>query len=317
VTVVLGTALLAYFIYAPFEQVTQSQAAFTAPLWLSNIYFSFSDFNYFSPEAGNNLFLYTWSLAVEEQFYLLWPLVIFAFLIKIDTPLNKTGNKQRELLIGLSGLFIISLVICLYWSYVAPLLAFYLMPARGWQFALRGIIFLLANGNSTIHRKVESRNYYPLLAYLGICMIGLTMFYLDEQQVYPGFNAILPSLGAALLIYSGVAAFPHPLIRFLSLPCLQKIGDLSYSWYLWHWPILLLGLNIYPAAGLTVKTGLLILSLLLAQLTYSLVESPLRHYRLFTLRPALTILLAIILMSTTVIGIKGWELHSSQLARNP
>jgi len=79
----------------------------------------------------------------------------------------------------------------------------------------------------------------------------------------------------------------------------------------------LLGLNIYPAAGLTVKTGLLILSLLLAQLTYSLVESPLRHYRLFTLRPALTILLAIILMSTTVIGIKGWELHSSQLARNP
>tara|TARA_R110000772_G_scaffold15931_14_gene45788 strand:+ start:4278 stop:6299 length:2022 start_codon:yes stop_codon:yes gene_type:complete len=313
-TVVLGTSLLAYYIYAPFEQSSQSQAAFTVPLWLSNVYFSFSDFDYFSTQSTGNLFLHTWSLAVEEQFYLIWPLLIFAFLLQKNSTLNEVVNRQHNLSIGLAFIFFVSLLICIYWSYMAPLLAFYLMPARAWQFALGGIIFLLADGKIALPKNIQTAKHYTIMSYLGISMIAVTMLYLDGEQVYPGLNALLPTTGAALLLYSGLAPVSTLVNRVLSVSCLQKIGDLSYSWYLWHWPILLFGASLFPDSGLTMKISLLAVSLILAQCTYILIESPLRHYRQFTLRPVMTVFLALFFMGTAVAAIKGWEIKSTNIA---
>lgn len=313
-TVVLGTSFLAYFIYAPYEQLAQSQAAAAVPLWLSNVYFSFSDFDYFSTAATSNLFLHTWSLAVEEQFYLIWPLLIFGLLLKKNTQQDKAIDRQQNLAIGLTFIFFLSLLICIYWSYMAPLLAFYLMPARAWQFALGGIIFLLADGKLSAPKYIQTEKSFTYMAYLGISMISVTLFYLDGEQVYPGLIAILPTAGAALLIYSGLATSTPRINRLLSLSGLQKIGDLSYSWYLWHWPILLFGASLSPDSGIGMKINLLVVSLILAQCTYTLIESPLRHYRQFTLRPAMTVILSVFFMGTTVAAIKGWEIKSTNIA---
>lgn len=316
-TVVLGTSLLAYFIFAPFEQIAQSQAAFTVPLWFSNVYFGFSDFDYFSTEASSNLFLHTWSLAVEEQFYLVWPLLISTLLLKKHSVPENAAHAQHKLAIGLGFIFFISLLICVYWSYLAPLLAFYLMPARAWQFALGGIIFLIADGKIVPLKNVHLTRNYTLASCLGLILIALSVIYLDGEQVYPGLHALLPTLGAALLLYGGLTTEANPAKRILSSVWLQKIGDLSYSWYLWHWPVLLFGANLFPSGGLEMKIGLLVVSLILAQCTFTLIESPLRHYKLFTLRPALTVVLAVICMTTAVAGIKGWEIKSNNLASSP
>ncbi|PCJ40687.1 MAG: acyltransferase [SAR86 cluster bacterium] len=319
ITVVIATLLLAYFILAPFEQLNQAKAAYSVPLWLSNFYFSFADFNYFAPEADNSLFLHTWSLAVEEQFYLVWPLLLFLLLFKThgDTKPKHAQYSTHNLRIGLICIFLFSFILGIYWSYAAPTLAFYLMPGRGWQFALGGIIFLLIHTKTSCFHNKNYDQIFKLAGPLGLACILLALLYLDEKVVYPGFHALLPSLGTGLILLAGASNASQIITRTLSRKWMQKIGDLSYSWYLWHWPILVLGGVIFPSPAMGLNLSLIIISLLLAQITYTLIESPLRHLRLFSIKPALTVCASFVLMLSALFIVKTWETKVFSEAQNP
>lgn len=260
------------------EQSGQATAAASAIVWLSNFYFAFSEFDYFSPDAGKNLFLHTWSLGVEEQFYLVWP-VLLLVVGKAFRPLNG-GINLGHVKIIMTAIAVLGFIGCAVWTDVNQLQAFYMMPARAWQFALGATVYLYLN-NSSPGAKLKKWLFGS--GWLGLLAILATALILDREARYPGVWAALPSLGTAAVLASGVHLPQGGVGRLLSLPPLQSLGRISYVWYLWHWPILLLGTAVIVPDGIGVRIGLVVVSLILAILSHVLVESPLRNTTRFPL----------------------------------
>lgn len=305
-TMLVVTSLFAAVILAPSNQGRQATAAATASIWLSNMHFAFAKLNYFSPGAGSNLFLHTWSLGVEEQFYLVWPaLVLWAFVGKRSQGSHPGRLKVSMLLIGAA-----SLLACLVLTKSAPQMAFYMMPLRAWQFATGALVWLYfgtdksgSTSNSASQPGVLARRW---IGWSGLVMILLSSLWFDANVAYPGWRALLPTAGAAAILIAGAKGSESGVSRLLSLGPLQAIGRVSYSWYLWHWPVLLLG-----AALVTNDTGayracFVALSLLLAVLSYVWVESPIRHQARWVIRPGVTILLSLALMVGANVACVAW-----------
>lgn len=293
-TMLLVVGTLASLLLAPAEQRGQSSAAAMAALWLSNIHFAFAPQSYFAPGTETNLFLHTWSLGVEEQFYLVWP----ALLVWL---LGRDGERGvTRLKIGMFVVAATSFATCVWLSYQAPQLAFYTMPLRAWQFAAGALVWL--------HFKVPSAtrsapwwNRRPrmlhIIGWLGLTLIASAGVLFSADIPYPGGYALLPTLGAVAVVASGsLAAQPVGVSRLLSWRPLQWIGGISYSWYLWHWPILLLGHAITGSDAPLYRLAWVLLSLSLAWLSCRLIESPIRNRRQWLARPRMAIFGALALM---------------------
>ncbi|MFA6231278.1 MAG: acyltransferase family protein [Rhodanobacter sp.] len=295
-TMLLVICLVAIVTLAPGDQGRQATAAATASIWLSNMHFALANLDYFSPAAGTNLFLHTWSLGVEEQFYLIWPaLVLWTFATMRGEGTHPGRLKVSMLLVGLTSL-LASLVL----TRSAPQMAFYLMPLRAWQFAAGALVWLYFGSSSadsapdaTAPSGIAARRW---IGWSGLGLILLSGLWFDANSAYPGWRALLPTAGAAAILAASVNGFDGGVSRLLSLRPMQAIGRISYSWYLWHWPVLLLGAALLPSDSGIYRTGLVALSLLLAVLSYAWIESPIRHQSRWIVRPGVTILSAIGLM---------------------
>lgn len=246
-----------------------------ASLWASNLYFSFREFDYFNELASKDLFLHTWSLGVEEQFYLLWPMLLLGLMLFAARVSGKV-SRQTILLWGLLMFAAASFSLEIYWMEVFPHAAFYLMPARIWQFSLGALVFLYCNrhvldsGSGKIELSAGASSFCLIL---GLVLIVGSIVLLDAQHAYPGFWALLPSLGSALVILSGETADAGAK-SILAHPLLGWFGDRSYSLYLWHWPILVLGSSVGYKSGLVPTFALLALVVVFSLLSYSVVERP-------------------------------------------
>jgi peptidoglycan/LPS O-acetylase OafA/YrhL len=233
-----GTALLSYFAYTPFEQRIPANSVITSAAYVGNLYFARNATDYLLADRSANPLLHTWSLSVEEQFYLLWPLLVLL-------------TRRR---LALSLCVVASLSLCVWLTNHHQPWAFFTMPARAWEFGIGGLAALSG-------RKTK-------LGWLGLAAVLLSCAAFSERIPFPGIYAALPALGAVLAL----AASNPSLKSFLSLKLLQHAGRLSYSWYLWHWPIL----AIASAQTLGGRLAWLLFSLVPAVLSYRYVESPLR-----------------------------------------
>jgi len=281
---ILGTLLLASLMLSLPEQFEQSGAAISAVLWVSNFYYAFTGFDYFGPSAANNLFLHTWSLGVEEQFYLLWPwLIIAAFAGKGSQTESVPFRLTKMLLL----IFVLAWISAVWLTSRYPLIAFYMMPFRAWQFALGALVWVWWEPGV---RSARAGNPGRMRSWavdaggwLGLGLILLAALWYGTATPYPGWRALLPSAGTMLVLAAGsVEKGP---VKILSLSFFQKIGKISYSWYLWHWPILLLGASLPFAQTIFFKIVLVMLSLLLASLSFYFVERPIRSNPRFLIRP--------------------------------
>lgn len=311
---VLVVSFAAATLVSPMDQPAQALAAAAAALWLSNLHFAAGDLDYFGIEASENLFLHTWSLGVEEQFYLVWPL-----LLALACASGATRSCKHLAWIMLAVLAS-SLALSLYLSESASRLAFYLMPTRAWQFALGGLIFLLfyrpgsAEAGDPTPKPIGS---YGAIGMLGLVGLLAAAMLVDKQTAYPGMWALLPSMGTALLLAAGTAAPHSPVAALLSSRPLHFLGSVSYGWYLWHWPVLIVGSALTGLHGLAAFAILGGASLGLAVLSHRLAELPLRRSDWFIRNPKLAMALfglAMLLVASTMLQ---WKHSIEQRLQDP
>lgn len=306
------TCILGWLLLAPGDQPEQASAAMSAALWLSNFHFAFSNMGYFAPGPETNLFLHTWSLGVEEQFYLVWPLLV-VLAIGVWEGAKRPSNARRLIWL-FGGIFVISFALSLYWTQRLPHMAFYMMPARAWQFALGALVFLLV-GSPKWRPDVRmfGRRWLSFAGWLGLAAILLAALTINGEIPYPGVISLLPTIGAALVLAAGGGGNNTGAGRALSLRPMQAIGRVSYSWYLWHWPVLLLGATVLDIHNGWIRLALVIASLVIAALSYHFIETPIRHYRKLLERPRMAVFVALAIM--VLAGSLALRWHNAALVR--
>lgn len=286
---VLVVVIAFALVYAlPAQVVDIDKSAIAALFSVSNFWF-WTQSGYFAPAVEFMPLLHTWSLAVEEQFYLVFPLVLMLVnFLKLDV--------RKWLLWSLPLLYLVAL----YLSIEKPAVAFYLLPARAWELALGGVL-----GVSAIP-AVRNPRVATWLAAIGLLMLCVGYLFGHSGMLFPGYLALLPCMGAALVIHCTRAdSLPG---RLLAWRPMVFIGLISYSLYLWHWPILVFARMATAKVDLAMPVAVLAvgLSLLAAVLSWRFVEQPFRHRRL-ALRPALAYagLATMVIAVSATIGIRS------------
>lgn len=308
VVMLIGSSLLVFWLLPQAQSLPHSEAAAMAAIWASNLYFAFSDTGYFADEAGANAFLHTWSLGVEEQFYLVWPLCI---LVAFRWARGRGVGPALIWLLCVIGA--LSLGACLIVARSHPLLAFYLVPMRTWQFAAGALAWLVSCHNGPEPQK------NGLAAWVGVGLLLAGLVVISPQASYPGTLALLPTLGTCLLLWAGArpsdagVSRAHPTV-WLCLRPMQSIGRLSYAWYLWHWPVLVIGECLLPIKGNFGNTLLAIaVSLFAAVATHWLIENPIRYGRPARMKAEWQIALALVVMLGLQLPLQSWHTHTQDL----
>lgn len=294
------------------QQSDQANAGAAAALWASNLFFALSRLDYFGADSSANLYLHTWSLGVEEQFYLVWPLLLvvaYAAWRKAVPPSRRNVIQMLWLVAGTS------FGICLVVTSVEPRHAFYLMPMRAWQFALGGLAGLyFADRDETTccgSQKVA------LLGWFGLAGILASAVMLGDDVRYPGAWALLPTLATLAVLVSGALRPRASASRLLAQPAMNAIGQVSYSWYLWHWPVLVLGSLLWPQPSPSIRLILVLASLVLAWLSWRLVETPIRQNTRLLQPPRRAILGALLLMVCAVAASIQWQAMARKTIDQP
>jgi peptidoglycan/LPS O-acetylase OafA/YrhL len=276
--VLLLTILACSLFLSPLQQYRLGDSASSTALYISNFWFLHQSADYFGATIANNPFLHTWSLAVEEQFYLVWPAVVL---------LGLRGRRPRWNLLGTIVLIAAaSLVACLWLGRTFAPWAFFSPPARAWEFASGGIALLLAP--RALRAPGALRASWSWLGLAGI--LGASVW-VQGQTGWPGWRTLIPVLGTAAILNGHVPRTGAA--KILELRAAQWTGRLSYSWYLWHWPLLAVAAAMHPNASLSqhlYDTALCVAgSLGLAAITHVFLENPIRFSRYLASRRTLSL----------------------------
>ena len=272
-TMLLLTLFFAVIILTAFEMRMQSRSFPFAAAWISNFFFAFAERDYFQALQDEDLFLHTWSLGVEEQFYLFWPWLVLVFSGMRVKAAGRLALGQN-VVAAFTIVGVASLALSLYLTKVFPILAFYMMPSRIWQFALGAIVYVGVH----VARSPEtagSGSAIPVVAGIaGLLLVLGSGAWLGPDLMYPGWYALLPSFGTALILAAGAIEPRAGVAAVLRSRPFVWVGDRSYSIYLWHWPILLLGNVVGMSRTVAGIVTLVALSVLIADASYRFVEFP-------------------------------------------
>ena len=242
-----------------------------ASVFSANVYLTTVPAGYFDPEGTLNPFLHLWTLGVEEQFYVLFP----ALLIAGWWLARRVGRVGRcAVVLAVVGTSVMSFLLALHFARSGAAadqrLAFYGSPTRAWEFGVGALAALPAPWVARMPGAVAQ-----LVGVLGLAAVGVAAFSSDNASGLPVIATLLAVGGACALLAAGTATERNVASRLLSVRPAVWVGDLSYSWYLWHWPLIVFATALWPRVGWTALT-LAAVSLLPAWLSYRYVENPIR-----------------------------------------
>jgi peptidoglycan/LPS O-acetylase OafA/YrhL len=263
--VMIACLPFAWFWMLPYELKDFSRSILAVCTFVSNIFF-WKQIGYFASDAALQPLLHTWSLSVEEQYYVFFPIVLLVF-----------WRLGRRPLIGLFSLATLASFLVAHWgSTNHPDAAFYLLPTRSWELLVGALAAFHHVEKNDVFGVPSPRNWpHQLLSLIGVGLIAYAVFQFDSNVPFPGLYALVPTIGAVLII---LTAGPQVIVgQVLAHPWIVKIGLISYSAYLWHQPIFTfvrLRMPTEPSSWLLML--LAILSLVLAYLSWKYVETPFR-----------------------------------------
>ncbi|GAB7525417.1 acyltransferase family protein [Paraburkholderia sp. 2C] len=263
------------------EQLASDALASVA--FVANLYF-FATRDYFSQGAGASALLHLWSLGVEEQYYIVWPVALFL--------LWRFASRRVATLV-IAALIVLSLGGSIVLSGTHAVAAFYLPVTRFWEL-LFGAALAWAEFHAGAYRNVRANTIAlastqrvplrELASFVGIALIALSLALYDPDTVFPGWRAALPAGGATLVIAAGPTAWLNR--RVLALKPMTYIGLISYPLYLWHWPVLVfLRLSSGDAPTVTMRVAAIGVAFALSALTFSCIEAPARFSRVARSHP--------------------------------
>ena len=243
-----------------FPEVAADAAA--SALYVSNYRFALTATDYFAADAPPSPLLHYWSLGVEEQFYVFWPLALM-----VAIGLWSRRRLWIPILVVAGASFALSVIV----TGVQPPWAFYSLPTRAWQIAIGALIAI----GATWIRVPGHRRLMEMVGVTGIGLIVAAIVIVNETTGYPGLAAMLPAVGAGLLVVAGERrdAFTT---RLLASPVPRWFGRISYSLYLWHWPVLILGPQLLGRGDLGTRLALAVASVAIAAVSTHYIEKPFR-----------------------------------------
>ena len=276
----------------PDELASAARAARASAVYLSNVYFSINAADYFAADVKRNPFLHTWSLSVEEQFYFVWPL-----LLAIGMRLFRSRRGLRGLLVVMT---VVSFAVCLRATSHSSPLAFYQLPARAWEFGIGGVAAL-----TPVHLWRLSGRTVQWTRNAGLALVLLSGALITESGQFPGWIAAVPVCGTVIVLLAGAASPDQSVGGLLNHPVLQVTGRLSYSWYLWHWPFLVLSEALFPGLSVVLKIAVALSSLGVAAMAHEWIENPVRFNLYLNQVPARSLGLGAVL--TTLALVTSWR----------
>jgi peptidoglycan/LPS O-acetylase OafA/YrhL len=269
------TAIPSFYYLLTSERHEFFRSVAAVVTFTSNFFF-WAQTGYFDHAAVEKPLLHTWSLAVEEQFYLALPVLMWLLL--------RGGRDARwRLPVALIALSVASFVLCIWLMRTdRSATAFFMSPPRAWEFLIGGIVALQGVPvlrNTAMRRSVRA---------IALLMLAIPVFSLRQGPGFPGFNALLPCIGAALFIWSGSGVPTLSRHAFSPLEVVRFFGRISYSLYLWHWPLFTFARFSKTSLTLTPfdKIALFALTVAISYLSWRFVEQPLRRGPLLPTRRA-------------------------------
>lgn len=298
---VFSVLIAGYFLSLPYHYLITSVSAISIFFFASNIQF-YRTTGYFQPNAEENPLLHTWSLSVEEQFYLLIPLLLFGIYY---------FRKRKFALPALIFITLLSIGFSIYWIEKDPVGTFYLLPTRAWELGVGCII--------TYIKPFKSKPLKTWGSYLGLMLVFYCVFFFDHETKFPGISALPVILGTALIIVCGLGNENnlYSVNRFLSFRPFVFVGLVSYSFYLWHWPFFAY-YRYYHFAQPSNFIGLLfiLLSFILSVLSLYLIERPFRSYKILKTRKSVFLfgLISSLILVMSSFGIYSTDGYSKRLS---
>jgi len=278
------TGLVAWLLLPPTMRAGLGRDVAAAGLYISNYFFALWQMDYQNLNATPPVVIHYWSLAVEEQFYLFWPFIIFW--------LYRRGGRAR-VLVGIATITLLSFLLSLYMTENHPIWAFYSLPTRAWELGVGALILFIPS------RIRFSSNYL----WIALALLIYASLRFTDSTPFPGTAALFPVVATALAL-AAVKSWPPVLKSFGDRRTVQWLGEISYPLYLWHWPFLIIPV-LYLGRDLTIieRFTAVIATLIAAWFTHRFIEDPIRYAKFsprLIIRSGITATVATLLLGSAI-----------------